>query len=502
MATNKTSSNTPKVQQPAKEIAQSDDFELRKKIEEYYLPEQLITAVIRRGKIPEMSDESLIGVGFLDIVDYSYLSKFLTPRENHILLNGLYTVFQSILLKRGGYLNKIDGDSIMFHFGGILDPKIENLKGSEQLRHIACELFYACVEMQYACILFNHADETFFENQVPESQTDVLRDAFAIINTVRTNVELSSIIGALFQIRIRVGASIGEVMAGNFGPMGAKQWDIIGMPVIVAKRMEMTAPIGGFRISDTLYQVLYKYGYVNAYCEQMRLQARFFNASYQNIKNEEVFKFNRIVIKSKKNVAFDTYSVEVNSTLPNDINNQIRSLLLMSRAGAEKAVELILYHRGNHYIIDTIEEGLLTEGVNIRKDDLLRVIFPKKYNELVEEHSDKFTEVVNSQYSLYELFDKMGKYQDVIMTEPDSQFTDAFVGSYHENMEATQKTLTENYKAREFQVLHRAHFYNLMLPLVIGILTSCIIEHQETLKSQLDLPSALDGENIGELEEV
>ena len=59
-----------------------------------------------------------------------------------------------------------------------------------------------------------------------------------------------------FQIRIRIGANIGEVMIGNFGPSGAKHWDIVGLPVINAKRMEATAPIGGLRISSEFFDIL------------------------------------------------------------------------------------------------------------------------------------------------------------------------------------------------------------------------------------------------------
>ena len=43
---------------------------------------------------------------------------------------------------------------------------------------------------------------------------------------------------------------------GNFGPEGAKQWDVIGVPVIKAKRMESTAPVGGYRISEELFEIL------------------------------------------------------------------------------------------------------------------------------------------------------------------------------------------------------------------------------------------------------
>jgi adenylate cyclase len=145
----------------------SEDYELRKQIEEYYLPAQLIEAILQRGQIPETTEETYIGIGFIDIADIesSYLSKFLSPKENQILLNGLYTAFQSVLLRRGGYLNKIEGDSMMFHFGGSLDRKMDGLELEKQIRVIAKELFYSCIEMQRVCSLFNKANEILHEVQ-------------------------------------------------------------------------------------------------------------------------------------------------------------------------------------------------------------------------------------------------------------------------------------------------------------------------------------------------
>ena len=112
--------------QPGDDNKPDAESSLRKEIQDYYLPKQLIEAIIEKGEIPKHSMESQIGIGFIDIADYSFLSKFLSPNENHIVLNGLYAAFSWVLKRHGGYLNKTEGDSIMFHFGGTIDPLVKD----------------------------------------------------------------------------------------------------------------------------------------------------------------------------------------------------------------------------------------------------------------------------------------------------------------------------------------------------------------------------------------
>ncbi|MFW5712604.1 MAG: adenylate/guanylate cyclase domain-containing protein, partial [Spirochaetota bacterium] len=125
----------------------SEEISFRKRIEEYYLPKQLVNAIIEKGEIPTATAEQFVGIGFIDIADYTFLSKFLSPNENQTVLNGLYAAFNFVLNRHGGYLNKIEGDSLMFHFGGSLDPNVRELDREQQERYIARELFYTCVEM-------------------------------------------------------------------------------------------------------------------------------------------------------------------------------------------------------------------------------------------------------------------------------------------------------------------------------------------------------------------
>ena len=224
----------------------SEDWEsrLRKQIEEYYLPQQLVDAIMEAGGIIQTSEVAKMGIGFLDIADYTYISKFLSPQENQAVLNGLYTAFNAVLKRHGGYLNKIEGDSVMFHYGGPTDPRVPPGEDAA-VRYIAKELFHTCVELQRVSERFNKADEGFFNMGESAENRRMLERAFDIISRLRSDQIVSDAFNALFQIRVRIGANIGDVTVGNFGPDGAKQWDIVGLPVIEAKRMESTALLWG-----------------------------------------------------------------------------------------------------------------------------------------------------------------------------------------------------------------------------------------------------------------
>jgi adenylate cyclase len=497
---------------------QTGDYELRKKIEEYYLPAQLIEAILQRGQIPETTEETYIGIGFIDIADYSYLSKFLTPKENQILLNGLYTAFQSVLLRRGGYLNKIEGDSMMFHFGGSLDRKMDGLELEKQIKLIAKELFYSCIEMQRVCALFNQASESFMNAGSLESDQDekstreakkALTDAFAIIEALRSKGELLDSFNAFFQIRIRIGASMGEVTVGNFGPSGAKQWDVIGEPVIIAKRMETTAPVGGVRISEEFYQILDKYRIVESYCTRLRAEAKAYNSPYRDISNDEVFSYSNVNIKEKKNAKFHSYSVQVNANLPINIADQVESLLLQSEPGAERILELIQYYRGNRYVINAIENRMKLKGVKIRKLDLLQFIFPKKYREFMERNEytspREFEDELNYKFSLFILLEKMGTYQDIVKQNPELERSDEPFNTYEGTMKNERHQIIENYKKREFHMVQRAYFFNVVFPLVFASIRNSILEYQASLLQEAEIEELEileDDDDVQDMEEV
>ncbi len=422
----------------------SEEISFRKRIEEFYLPKQLVSAIIERGEIPNTTSEEFIGIGFIDIADYTFLSKFLSPNENQTVLNGLYAAFNYVLNRHGGYLNKIEGDSLMFHFGGTLDPKTRDLSRTEQERHIARELFFTCVEMQRVAFLFNQANDRFLYNEGHDTRESVRR-AYDIIRTLRTSNELSPSINAFFQIRVRIGANIGEVTVGNFGPEGAKQWDIIGVPVIKAKRMEATAPVGGFRISEAFYNILKETGTVDEYYRRFKREAEALFGSFKHITMDELFRFGKVTLKDKRNAEFNTYSVQVNPGLPAAIMNQVDLLINKGQEGTARILDMLKYYRGNRFVINGLESVFARRGINLRKYELLRIISSGLYEKTLKEHDgDKESSHmdIGSQYSLFNLFELLGKVQDTVKIDhtpdrPGFEFT-----SYEQHRVASPKNLT------------------------------------------------------------
>ncbi len=432
----------------------SREIKFRREIEEYYLPKQLVNAIMELGHIPEKSVETNIGIAFIDLVDYSYISKFLSPMENQSVLNGLFSAFNWILKNHSGYLNKIEGDSMMFHFGGLTDPVIRNMDEKEGQVYIAKELFHTCVEMQRVCFLFNQADDSFLEGEVSEETAAAIQRAFDIISNLRNSFELSYSMNALFQIRIRIGANIGDVTLGNFGPDGAKQWDVIGLPVIEAKRMESTAPIGGLRISKKYYDLLKENGVVDAYYNQFKQDAQIQMGYFKDISLDELFSYKKVMLKDKKNAVFESFSVQVNPALPEALSAQVRIFLTKGITGIDRIIELLEYYRGNKFVISAIESVFIQKGLHIRKEEILKTMYPEKYQifleklELDEENVKKF---IRETYSLFDLFCKLGSYQDRINAIPNNDFDASGFLNYSQYFDNSQKTILDFLMRRSFR---------------------------------------------------
>ena len=458
----------------------SEEISFRKRIEEYYLPKQLVNAIIEKGEIPTATAEQFVGIGFIDIADYTFLSKFLSPNENQTVLNGLYAAFNFVLNRHGGYLNKIEGDSLMFHFGGSLDPNVRELNREQQERYIARELFYTCVEMQRVAFLFNQANDRFLYNEERGARESITK-AFEIIRTLRTSNELSPSINAFFQIRVRIGANIGEVTVGNFGPEGAKQWDIIGVPVIKAKRMESTAPVGGFRISEEFYNVLKHTGAVDEYYKRFKREAEALFGSFKHITMDELFKFGKVTLKDKHNAMFNTYSVQVNPGLPEAIMNQVDLLINKGQEGAQRILEMLKYYRGNRFVINGLESVFKRRGIYVRKHELLQLILPSLYERVVSENSGNAElahKAIENDYNLYNLFELLGKVQDTVKVDQLPERPDFDFNSYDQHMNSIREWMEYENTYREKRVYQRTYFYNYIFPMVFYSIRACIFEFQ------------------------
>lgn len=477
----------------------NDELALRRKIEEYYLPRQLVEAIVESGGIHTHSGEEAIAIGFLDIARYTFLSRFLSPQENQTVLNGMYSAFNWVLQKHGGYLNKIEGDSLMFHFGGPIDPRTKHMDIEDAKRHMARELFFTCVELQRVSSLFNQVNENYLRKISEQSTVDTIREAYGILGALRQGY-MSSAFNATFQIRIRIGAAIGSVLIGNFGPDGAKQWDVIGMPVIEAKRMESSAPVGGLRITSDYYDILHENGITKEYHARIRREAEAMRGVYRNITFEELFQATTVNLKDKKDATFTTYSIQVNPSLPESIRDQSKDLLSnRGDSGADEVVDFIKYYRGNHFVIDQLESLFRRESINIRKDSLYQIMFPGKYKTRIMNNDGSMAQVkkdISDEHTLFDLLVLLGKLQDSVkeraVTKRDD--IDEEFGGYDRWMAETRALVQRKYDINKGSTHKTYYFYEVIFPMFFASIKGAILEYQDRMKR--------NKENIADLEEA
>lgn len=464
------------------DTTEGNDFrDLMQSIEEFYLPKHLVQAIYAIGRIPDHSSEGLVGVGFIDIADYTHLSRYLSPKENQILLNGLYTAFAIVLERHGGFLNKIEGDAMMFHFDDVIDKRMWNIPQGNRSSFIARELFFTCVEMQRVCILFNHADDRFLDETATDAQKDDLASSFEIIKTLRNKNDISSTLFAFFQIRIRIGANIGEVMIGNFGPDGSKHWDIVGLPVINAKRMEATAPIGGLRISSDFFDILKENGIADEYFRTFQEEARRLGSVYASIKWDDLFRYREVVLQEKHGAAYKTYSVQVYPELPESVANQAEALLAHGENGCAQILEFFRYYRGNRYVIDLMEHRLASRGVHFRKKDLVSYISPRLAKKMG----------TGSRASLYRVLSYMDQYLDYVKDGPSREDKPEFL-SYDQFVSRMNSLAEGFYDEQKRTIIQKTWFSTVVVQMVYASLEASIREWQV----------AADLEEDGEIEEL
>lgn len=462
----------------SKSVPEEIDAEtLKKQIADIFINKQLESALLEYGSIPQGSAESIVGVGFLDIVDYSYISSWLSPRENQIFLNGLYSAFYYVLKKRGGFLNKISGDSMMFHFGGIIDPLTRNLKPEDAEPLIARLLFQTCIELQESCRLFNRADEDFIPQNAEPGIRKAITQAFLIMKNLRENLSLITTIDAMFQVRIRIGASLGEVCIGIFGPEGAHQFDIIGNPVIEARRMESTAPVDCIRITSHLMEVLKKTNLMEQYLHYFRGKASGF---YQLIEMKELFLRKDVTVHEKRNARFESYAVQANPDLPEDIWRYIEAHIEMGEQGIETIVDTIKYYRGNRLVVDAIEELFREREIKIRKADMFKLLAPQHYKKTLDDYNgnkQKAETYINDNISLYKLFSLLSSYQDHWKkADLPEQLTCSF--DTYDNWITNQMSTIQTFHQEMRKINERKlYFEEILLPAMFLHIEGCLREH-------------------------
>jgi hypothetical protein len=288
-------------------------------------------------------------------------------------------------------------------------------------------------------------------------------------------------LNAFFQIRIRIGANLGLVTMGNLGPDGAKHLDVTGLPVINARRMETSAPVGGLRITRELYDALDGAGVVAEYLDRFRRESGAMFGAFKEISQEELFRPSVVVLRDKRNVSFDTYSVQVSPGLPEALAYQTRLLLEQGEPGADRVVEFLQYYRGNRFVIDAVEAVFQSKGVRIRKADILRVVDVEAYRDILRSNDFKAARArayVSSTFALFSLFQKLGLMQDqtkeyVSFQTPKTDHTD-----YRHRMAQEVDNVITNYRLVEQSVWRNAYFHHYVFPLVFRSLRTSIVEYQ------------------------
>ncbi len=472
---------------------------LKSRIAETFLNRQLEENLLAHGDIPEAPGVSCVGVGFADIVDYSYVSAWLSPRENQRLLNGLFTAFLLVLKKRGGYLNKISGDSILFHFGGFIDPLCRGLSPEQSESLIARLLFETCVEIQESCRLFNRADVDFIPPDADPDAREALSQAFLIIRSLRENMSLANSVSSMFQVRIRVGAALGDVCVGSFGPRGAKQWDVIGIPVIEARRMEASAPADGIRISKRLMDVLERTNLVSEYHHSFRNKASGF---YQTIKRDELFAYREVVLSDKKSAKFESWSVQANPDLPEDAWRVAEACLAKGEEGIPPIIEQFRYYRGNRLVINAFEELFREHEIVVRKAAIFRFILPRKYRSLVKERGGDeagVDGVIESSVTLYQLFAALGRLQDSVKApENGAKASNAFDG-HDEWVGGRVALLRSHHEESRRRGEQQRYFLEVLLPGFLAYVEAALREYLHRVgapdadhEDRIELVPALD----------
>ncbi|MEM5948022.1 adenylate/guanylate cyclase domain-containing protein [Spirochaetia bacterium 38H-sp] len=427
----------------------------------------------------EDSTTRIAGIAFADIAEYSFLSKFLSPKENQILLNGLFTALISILLKNKGILNKIEGDSLMFCFFSQNEPHATT---EEEECEIAEKLFNTCIKMQRAVNLFNKTAPELIKEQNTQEEKNAIKDAYSILSAMREDEIIARAFNALFQIKIRVGADIGEASLGNLGSPELKHFDIIGGPAIGAKRMETSSPIDGLRISRRMYNLLEKKHIPEKYARQFRAEAKKHDGYYSTIKTEEIFREKEVIIYDKNNQQIPSVSIQVNPLLPEDICKQTEMLLERKEEFAiERILNTIRYYRGNRLVIQAIEDLFKRKGIVLRKHLMYKFLAPKQYKAFKQQYPEKQERIehIKENMSLFTIFSLCGMYQDRYSTKTEKKAITAVSREFSEYDRFINTTLTEaqqKFKTQSKLKMENIFFDYVRLPVIMAHIQASLME--------------------------
>ncbi|MBI5117838.1 response regulator [Candidatus Poribacteria bacterium] len=161
---------------------------------ERYMSEHLLERILQSSKPVSLSGEKMpVTILISDIRDFTSLAESMTPEGLVKFLNRYFEPMVEIILDNEGVLDKFMGDSVMALFGAIYTHKDDSLRAVR-----------AALEMQEAVERLN-------KQWVQEGNPP---------------------------IKVGIGISTGEVVAGNIGSEKRMEFTVIGQDVNYAQRIE------------------------------------------------------------------------------------------------------------------------------------------------------------------------------------------------------------------------------------------------------------------------
>ena len=249
--------------------------------------------------------------------------------------------------------------------------------------------------------------------------------------------------------------------------------------------MESCAPVGGFRITVGLFDIIHRNKVTKEYHGRICREAETMGGVYKNISFDELFKFSRVRLKDKSDAQFETYSVQVNPSLPESIMQQAKLHLRRGEQGADAIVEFIKYYRGNHFVINQLEILFDSSGILLRKDFLYKIMFTngRDYN---NNSVDSFREK-----SLYEILVLLGRFQDNVKPQKvdSNENKEAFFERYELWLSKRKSLLKENYDSKRSYTQKAYYFHNMVFPLFFDNIKASILEYQKDLDEVEELES-------------
>ncbi len=191
----------------------ASENEMRNQLARYISPDLVDRIVRKEIDIKPGGTRKRGTIFFSDIIGFSKMSLKIPAEEVVALLNQYFRVMQEIIFDFGGTVDKFGGDAIMAFWGVLVATPDAALNGTA-----------AGLEMQNKLYVFNHMRRSKATVDMPVDE-----------------------------VRMGIGLSTGEFVAGNIGSEQKFEYTVIGETVNLAARVESLAGFGQTFVSQGSY---------------------------------------------------------------------------------------------------------------------------------------------------------------------------------------------------------------------------------------------------------